>query len=306
MFIKQALQGKNDWFGYLGGFVFTMFSWQLIGALPLLIVLMQKNLVNSSLAQMANTIGFNNFLILNIISFGVGLLGLFFWVTKYHGLSILKLTTTRTNVNWKRVFLAFLVVAITSAVQVYVDYGMHPESYEWNFNLDKFLVLLGVVLLLPIQTSFEEYLFRGYLMQGIGVVTKTKWLPLVVTSVVFGLMHLGNPEVDKLGPIVMVYYIGTGFSLAIMTLMDEGMELALGFHAANNMIGALLVTADWSAIQTDSVLKDISTPEMGMDVLFPIVSQILILVIFAKIFKWNDWKGKLFGKLQVQTNETTN
>jgi hypothetical protein len=28
--------------------------------------------------------------------------------------------------------------------------------------------------------------------------------------------------------------------------MDEGMELALGFHAANNLVGSLLITSDWS------------------------------------------------------------
>jgi hypothetical protein len=35
---------------------------------------------------------------------------------------------------------------------------------------------------------------------------------------------------------MFVYYIGTGLFLGI-TLMDEGMELALGFHAANNLVG---------------------------------------------------------------------
>ena len=42
--------------------------------------------------------------------------------------------------------------------------------------------------------------------------------------------------------------------------MDEGLELALGFHAANNLFTALLVTADWTAFQTHSVLKDMSDP----------------------------------------------
>ena len=37
--------------------------------------------------------------------------------------------------------------------------------------------------------------------------------------------------------------------------MDEGLELALGFHAANNLCGALLLTADWTAFQTNSILK---------------------------------------------------
>jgi membrane protease YdiL (CAAX protease family) len=66
-------------------------------------------------------------------------------------------------------------------------------------------------------------------------------------------MHIFNPEVSKIGYIILVYYIGTGLLLGIVTLMDEGMELALGFHAANNLVGALLISSDWSAFQTNSI-----------------------------------------------------
>ena len=74
-------------------------------------------------------------------------------------------------------------------------------------------------------------------------------------------MHYANPEIAKFGNVVFVFYIGSGLFAGIMTLMDEGIELALGWHAANNMVAALLVTADWTALQTHSVLKDISNPE---------------------------------------------
>ena len=143
-------------------------------------------------------------------------------------------------------------------------------------------------------------------MQGIGVVTKSKWIPLIVTSVVFGLLHLSNPEVEKLGPIIMIYYIGTGLFLGIMTLMDEGLELSLGFHAANNLFTALLVTADWTAFQTHSIFKDLSDPQAAefMDILMPVfVLFPLILFFLSKIYKWTDWKGKLFGKVLEPAKE---
>ena len=84
----------------------------------------------------------------------------------------------------------------------------------------------------------------------------------------------------------MVYYIGTGLFLGIITLMDEGMELALGFHAANNLFTALLVTSDWTAMQTESILKDVAEPELSyIDLVLPvfIIFPILIL-IFSKIY----------------------
>jgi len=177
---------------------------------------------------------------------------------------------------------------------------MSPEDYVFNFKLQPFLILCVIaILLVPLQTSFEEYLFRGYLMQGIGVVTKYKWIPLVITSVVFGLLHIANPEVDKLGPIIMVYYIGTGLFLGIMTLMDEGLELSLGFHAANNLFTALLVTADWTAFQTHSLYRDISEPELGWDVFVPVlVIYPILLFVFSKKYGWTDWKDRLTGDVQ--------
>ncbi len=178
------------------------------------------------------------------------------------------------------------------------SYYATPENFVWNFNLRSFLPFLVLALLLiPLQTSFEEYLFRGQLMQGL--VTNSRLIPLLVTSILFGLMHMGNPEVGKVGYIIMVYYIGTGLFLGVLTLMDEGLELALGFHAANNLVGALLLTADWTAFQTHSVLKDVSEPSAGFEIILPVfVIFPLLLFLFAKVYKWNNWKERLTGSLQ--------
>ncbi len=230
---------------------------------------------------------------------------LLFWVKFIHGQSIRSLTTSRTKIDWKRVFFSFAVWGIFTVVTTLIVYFLSPESFVVNFDPVKFLPFLVLaILLIPLQTSFEEYFFRGYLMQGIGVLTKSRLIPLLFTSVSFGLMHIANPEVGKLGMIIMVYYIGTGFFLGIITLMDEGLELALGFHAANNLVGALLVTADWTAFQTHSILKDVSEPSAGFDVLFPVLVIFpILLFIFGRKYKWTNWKEKLTGKVYEYSPE---
>jgi len=191
-----------------------------------------------------------------------------------------------------------------------LTYYLSPEEMIWNFKPIPFaiLVLIGVILI-PIQTSTEEYVFRGYLMQGFANLSKNKWFPLLMTSVIFGTMHIFNPEIDKMGNIVLVYYIGTGLFLGIITLMDEGMELALGFHAANNLVTALLVTSDWSALQTNSIFKDVSDPSAGLEIIIPVfVIFPLLLLLFSKKYKWSDWKEKLTGDIKYKTtiNELNN
>jgi membrane protease YdiL (CAAX protease family) len=181
------------------------------------------------------------------------------------------------------------------------EYIWHPESFEVQFAWGPFLILLLIAaLMIPLQTSFEEYFFRGYIMQGLGLMTKTRWVPLVFTSVVFGAMHAFNPEVDKMGSIIMIYYIGTGFFLGVITLMDRGLELALGFHAGNNLIGALLVTADWTAFQTESILKDVSDPSAGIDTVLPVfVIYPFFLWLMARKYNWSDWSNRLFGAVDL-------
>ena len=222
-------------------------------------------------------------------------------------------TTSRKKIDWGRFAFGFGLIAITTLVMTLLDYYYNPESYVIQFQLVPFLILAVIaILLIPLQTSFEEYLFRGYLMQGIGIMAKNRWVPLLVTSVIFGSLHFFNPEVEKLGNIVMVYYIGTGLLLGIMTLMDEGTELALGFHAGNNLVAALLVTADWTAFQTHSVLKDISDPSAGFDVVAPVlIVYPIFLGIMAWRYKWTNWGEKLFGKvnpppLEPPPSEDTN
>lgn len=243
--------------------------------------------------------GANRFLVEMLIPFVIGIVLLFLWVKYIHKQTITTLTTTRRKIDWKRVFFAFGLWGAITLIITGIDLFISPEDYVWNFKLEPFLYLLIIaVLLIPIQTSFEEYLFRGYMMQGIGVMAKNRWVPLVFTSVLFGLMHLGNPEVEQMGPSIMVYYIGTGFFLGILTLMDEGLELALGFHAANNLVTALLVTADSTAFQVDAIYKNVADPTLEFDAFVPVfVIFPILLFIFARKYKWTNWKEKLTGKI---------
>ena len=248
------------------------------------------------------SIGVNAAFVLLVGPLSAMCLGLFFWVKFIHQQSLRSFTTSRPKVDWKRILFAFSLWGIFIVATILISYYSNPDNYIYNFKPIPFLIFLFLALILiPLQTSFEEYFFRGYLMQGLGLATKSRWFPFVFTSIAFGLMHIANPEVGKMGYIILIYYVGTGFFLGILTLMDEGLELALGFHAANNLFGALLLTSDWSAFQTHSVFKDVAEPSAGFDVILPVfVVFPILLFIFSRKYAWKNWKEKLFGKL----NET--
>ncbi len=255
--------------------------------------------VDKVIHQMIANIGVNLTFVALVAPLALACLFLLFWVKFVHQQSITSLTTSRTTIDWKRIFTAFGIWGGITVLLTVAMYYTHPENFVFNFDPAKFYpFLILAILLIPLQTSFEEYLFRGYLMQGIGVITKSRLLPLIITSTIFGLMHISNPEVGKIGMVIMVYYIGTGFFLGIITLMDEGLELALGYHAANNLVGALLLTSDWSAFQTHSILKDVSEPSAGLDIFIPVLVLFpMLLLLFSRLYKWSNWKEKLAGKI---------
>lgn len=250
--------------------------------------------------NLINSIGVNTAFVFLVAPLSLMCIGLLLWVKYIHQQDLISFTTSRKQIDWRRIFFSFTLWSLFLVGTISFSYYNNPENYIYNFKLIPFLLflLLGI-LLIPLQTSFEEYFFRGYLMQGLGLATKTRWFPFLFTSIAFGLMHIGNPEVGKMGYLILIYYIGTGFFLGILTLMDEGLELALGFHAANNLIGALVLTSDWSVFQTHSILKDVAKPSAGFDIILPVfIIFPLLLLIFSKKYGCKNWQQKLFGKLQ--------
>lgn len=295
-YIEQAYKGQIGRWKYI---IPTVLFFGLLGLNTLASILLDLD-QSAIIEQQIKEDGKNFTFFTLLIPFLIFLVLLLFYVKFAHRQSLLSLTTSRDKIDWSRIFFSFSVIAVFIIAMTMVDFYISPGDYTFNFDLYTFLPLAALALILvPFQTSFEEYMFRGYLMQGFGVIAKNRWVPLLLTSVVFGLVHAANPEVLKLGPVIMISYIGTGFLLGILTLMDEGLELSLGFHAGNNLITALLVTADWTAFQTDSILIYTGEPSIDFDILIPVfIVYPIFILIMAKKYKWKNWKARLFGKVE--------
>lgn len=303
MFLEQGIKPENKFWKYLLGSVFII-SASFVGQLPITAAVFYKTFTDhiafpTTNEGVMNMFESNTTLFLVMISFVFAFAGIYFVVKFIHHQTLLSVTTSRSRVDWKRIWFSFFVWTFFSLISFLFVYLRAPEQFVLQFKLIPFLVLviLGCVLI-PIQTTTEEYVFRGYLMQGFANLAQNRWFPLLMTSFIFGSMHWTNPEVGKMGNIIMIYYIGTGLFLGVITLMDEGMELALGFHAANNLVGALLVTSDWTVFQTNSIFKDLSEPSAGIDVILPVVVIYpILLFIFSKKYGWTNWKEKLTGNI---------
>ncbi len=298
MFIEQAYKGNNK----LWRVMFTALLTSGIFIANFIMYFLSSKEQMKAAYDLMKDIPNNLSLIINLIPF-VFLLGLLFLLVYIvNNRSVLSLTTSRSKVDYKRILFSFGLIVFISIIGFLVSFYIDNSNIVWNFKPLNFSILLIISLILfPFQIGLEEYLFRGYFMQQIGIAFRNRWFPLLFTSIAFGLLHSANPEVAEMGFGVMIFYIGTGLLLGVMTLMDEGMELALGFHFGNNLMVSLLLTSEFSALQTDALFKYTGVENTSGTLTEMIISIAItypiILFILAKKYKWANWKDKLTGKV---------
>ena len=302
MFVKAGIKGRNDASQYLLTISIVVAAYIILGYIPMYVSLyfssfdLTKSIDTST---MITVFGNNLFLTIVLFPFIVVLLTLFVCIKIIHKRNVLTLFTVRESFDWKRFFFSFSVWGSVMAIFLVISF-LAGYPIEWNFDASTFFMLFFIsIFILPLQTTCEEVLFRGYLLQGFGSIFKRGVFPVVITGVLFGLMHGANPEVEKIGVILLVYYIVNGLFLGVVALMDDGLELTMGYHAINNIFAALIVTNNWQAFHTDALFIDKSPPSFGIEnIITLIVIQPLLLVFLAKKYKWTNWKQRLFHSLK--------
>ena len=303
-YISQYNPEKKGFGFYLiGSLVIILFSF--FGQIPMFFFLPEQLPATENQMDLFAHLDSNLTLFLLLFPSLVAFFGFLFVINKMHQQSLVAVSTARAQLDSQRILFGFLFWGLVSILVFGFDLIISPEDYVWNFKPLPFLLMFVIACcFIPFQSALEEWIFRGYLMQGFAGLTKSRFLSLALTSIIFGSLHAFNPEVAKLGYGLMAYYIGTGFFFGIMSLMDDGIELAIGFHVANNLVTAILITADWTAFQTESLYKDISTPVLEQElILFLLLIYPITLFYLGRKYQWNDWRNKLTGPLHGKATD---
>jgi membrane protease YdiL (CAAX protease family) len=297
-FLRQGKLGDTRWSGYLLMLFFIVLVFGLIGQLPMTIdaLFTDKAAVQDGASpfELMEVFGRNKFFFYLMFPFALTFFTVLIAVKLILKRPWQSILTARDNFDWKRLlFAAVLLGVIVFSSLLYSIYT--NKELQWNFNPTAFFPLLIIALIMvPLQTAAEEVVMRGFIFQVIGASGAKGWHAVAVTGVVFGLLHAANPEVQALGPWVISYYILTGLFLGIIVLMDDGLELAIGYHLVNNLFATLIVTNNWQAFRTDALFIDLSPPAFGWENFISLfLIQPLLLFIFSKRYKWTNWHQRL-------------
>jgi membrane protease YdiL (CAAX protease family) len=300
-FLDAAKQGKNQWWRYLLGILVVLFAFIGLGLLlsgiaALLVVLIvpMKGVtgdLQQRLVQFAETPS-ALMLAISLMPFVCGFLGLLFVMPVIHQRGVRSLLgnddpsnegQSNRKIRWSQIGLGFGVWFLLLLLLSGVGYWMSPASYRFTFDPAQWLILLPVALLLiPIQTSAEELFFRGYLLQGSGLLTRQPLIIILLNSLLFMLPHLGNPEMQRGFVWGALTYWMLGVFFVAITLKSNRLELSLGVHAAQNLFVALVLNSKDSALPTHALwtITETVDPRSSFWGLF------ILCVVFYGAFFW--------------------
>ena len=263
-YLALADAGRNAWWRYTLGIVVIAASWLFGGGFAYGLVLYVP------LGPVTEFVALNASILTLLVSVVVV-------VVVLHRRSWRTLVTPYARIDWRRMVQGAAVWVALSLVFSVIENLLYPGRYAWSFDLQRWLPFaLAALLLTPLQCAAEELMFRGYVLQGLGRVLRRPAALAVLSSAIFTVPHLYNPEVAAYGLAIMAAnYFVMGLFLAGVALRDGRLELAIGAHAGNNLLLALFIRYDDSVFETESVFT-----AGALDPVYSLVTLILSALLF--------------------------
>lgn len=218
---------------------------------------------------------------LMLLTFPAALTGLYLGWKLVHKIPLTALHTAFAKFRWSRALQAFVIMWLVLGTYGFVMNRFSDTPLDFVFDAERFLpYAILSLLLLPIQSATEEIVVRGYMNKGLIHWFGNKWVAFTLTSGLFMVLHLANPEAQAGAaagnlPIVMSGYFFFGFAMCLMVLIDDGLESAIGVHAGNNTFAAIFVNYENSVLPTPSVWQ--ATPDPTSDAITVIIILTLVL-----------------------------
>lgn len=287
-FLNNATQGKNTKGSYLLTIAISIVGGTFASILIIVLLLLLYFIATGSSGLEAQNIIMNNAILLLVlvgISYGIYFLLFYLCVRFIHKKNFMALINVGKHIKWRRILKGAGLWAFIMGMFTVVSLFNQSGNLSFHFELNSFIILLIIsILIFPIQASFEEIFFRGYLMQGIGLLAKKPIVPLILTSLIFGLIHFYNGTGLAVSISIVVSAVILGLMLGIIVLGENGLETAMGAHIANNMYVALILNSTDSGLGSlPSLITVQSTdPFSGIPILMIMASLMLVLIFWNK------------------------
>lgn len=251
-YLDHARDGRGSWLTYSLGLVLIGFGWLFLGGLLALVVAaaVAPGTAPDALGTLSGTSG----LVVALVGFVPFLLATPLVVRYVLGRPWLTVVTAARGIDWGRVLQGAGWWTLLIAIGTGIDAVVHRGSYTFAFDLGAYLpYAVAALLLIPLQTTAEELLFRGYLVQWLSLRTRRIVVLSVADGLLFAVPHLANPEAAGAQWYAWLIWWMYGAGWTWVSVRDGSIELAVGAHAANNLFGTLVVGYSAGALPVLSI-----------------------------------------------------
>ncbi len=184
------------------------------------------------------------------------------------------LVSVGPGLRWRYLLLCFGIALVSLNGVLFLSQLPVPEQPVVGLQPGFWGFLVVIVLTSPLQAAAEEVFFRGYLMQALGSLVAQPWFGVVVSSVVFALLH-GTQNLP-----LFVDRLAFGLLAAVLVWRTGGLEAGIAAHVANNVLAYLFAGA------TTGIAALKAVREIGwLDALFDVGGFALFAVLAYLAFR---------------------
>jgi len=156
-----------------------------------------------------------------------------------------------TNFAW-----GFVVWLVVQTVLALIDFLIAPRGFALSAGPGTLPLAAVAFIGILIQTFSEEFIFRGYLTQGLLLLLKNPLPSAIVSGLLFGSLHIANGIPQALNATVF------GIVCALIAIRTGGIALTFGLHLANNYFGAVVVVSGSDVFKGSPGLITQTTPQL--------------------------------------------
>ncbi len=275
-YLDYARRGRNEWWRYVLTLALALVVAMVVGTGLMLALVLLAHIDPSGLTNARNPI---EFFAANGVLFAILAAFLAIFARLIQGKRLGDLVGRMDWTLFGRGFGVWLVIVIVGTA---IDYMLAPGGFRLTVSSGTWALGAAAALGLFAQTFAEELYFRGFLTQGLLLATRRPITAVLLSGILFGLVHIPNGAPEAVGALVF------GVAAAYIAIRTGGIACTLGVHFANNLFGAVVVVSGQDVFKGAPGVLTQNTPslewwDVGVELAsFALVTFLLVRSVSAR------------------------
>lgn len=252
-YLEYAARGANTWWRYLAASVTGVALAIVLGAVVIFLLQATHILPADVTGQIQHPDRPSAFFLFTGTVFGLLVVGFVLALGWFHGK---RFADVLGDWSLRAVLTGFGVWLIALVVTALIDFAIAPSGFSITATSQTPTLAASALAGLAVQTFAEEFIFRGYITQGLLLAIRRPVPAAVASGLLFGALHIPN------GAPQAVSATAFGIVLALLAIRMGGIAFTWGLHMANNLFAAVVLVSSGDAFRGTPGLFSQDTPHL--------------------------------------------